>query len=277
MFRISASVDGVTRALDLFADEIGDVDGLLRDFSRLKRIEVNQRFQQQGPGWAPLAASTLAKKDAAGRASLAHSQDRAVSVMRRKLQREYKRAVLSGDLTAIARRLHVKAEFERLVNGGSLDRSLLAPVTKHERGVAKERAKLTREMRVAKKAGNSNRMHYLTAQLERFDEQHADALSVLADNRLRKSIAKLPERMKRTADKYGGQVLGKIAASINVKVSKGTLVLASKIPWAGAHNEGDTVGKGSHLPARTFLEWTPADFDDFAAMAIDRGLAAFGG
>lgn len=277
MFRISTQVNGVLRGLDLFAEELSDLDGLLRDFSKLKRVEVNQRFQQGGPGWAPLAHSTRAKQEKRQAASSAGQYDRATERMRSKLEREYRRAVKRGDQSAAERRYVVLREFNRIVNGGSEGATLFAPVTDKERGVMKQRRKLTRELRAARKAGNTDRAAKLTEQLDDFDKKNADAINVFADLRLAKSLQKLPERMKRAADKYGGQVLGRVAASIYVKISKGVLVMGSKIPWAGAHNEGDTVGKGAHLPPRTFLEWTPEDFDQFVAMATDRGLTAYGG
>jgi phage gpG-like protein len=45
--------------------------------------------------------------------------------------------------------------------------------------------------------------------------------------------------------------------------------MASRIPWAGIHNEGGTANHGAQIPKRTFLEWTPDRVEMFAKMAND--------
>ena len=136
---------------------------------------------------------------------------------------------------------------------------------------------MARDLRQANKSGNEHRAATIARDLDLFDQRHGDHLNALADERLRKSIQKLPERLARAQAKHGGQILGKVASSIAAKIKKGTLTLESKIPWSAVHNDGGTAGHGSAIPGRTFLEWTEADFEDFTRMAQDRMLAAFHG
>lgn len=277
MFTLRAQVDGAVRALDLFTAEIADVDGLLRDFARLKRIAVRQIFRAEGPGWDPRSPATLAKLEAQKAKSLEQQTDRAVNVMRKKLAREYKRAVRGGDQQTIARRLFIRVEFERIVNGGSAEHSLLEGVTAADRAVLKQRSKITRDLRIASKAGNGDRATLLRAQLDRFDQQHDAALLRAADARLVKSLRGLPVRMARAQAKHGGAILGGIGNSISAKVKGGLLTLESKIDWSGVHNDGGTAGHGARIPARPFLYWTDEDWVELEAMAQDRALAAFEG
>ena len=273
MFRISATVGGVVKALDIFSDKLSDLDGLLKDFGRLKRLEVSHRFRSGGPGWEPKKASTLAKQDSAKARSQQSVVAHATRKMKRKLAREYKRAVSGGDLTTIARRLAVNEAFDQFAVTGKLE---LLPVTAEQKATAKARGRITRELRMANKSKNGDRVTYLKAKLDEFDHKHEGDLNVLADARLRRSIAKLPERTARALEKSGsGRLLGGLAGSIRAKISGGTLTLESRVPWAGVHNEGGKVGNGATVPARPFLEWTEADFDEFTAMAADRAMAAF--
>ncbi len=48
-------------------------------------------------------------------------------------------------------------------------------------------------------------------------------------------------------------LLGKLPELVNVNTRLATLFAKAPIPWAGAHNEGDTVGHGATLPAREFV------------------------
>jgi hypothetical protein len=58
------------------------------------------------------------------------------------------------------------------------------------------------------------------------------------------------------------------------RFAKCTLTVDSKIPWAGSHNEGDTVGHGAHLPARPFNYLGPIDFDVLVEILVNRLLIA---
>lgn len=73
------------------------------------------------------------------------------------------------------------------------------------------------------------------------------------------------------------RLLGRLPTSLAVKISRGVLQVYSKVPWSGVHNVGGTAGKGSKIPARTFLRLEPEDMDVFETMLRKRALLAFGG
>lgn len=54
-----------------------------------------------------------------------------------------------------------------------------------------------------------------------------------------------------------------------IEWSKDNWEMASRIPWAGVHNDGGTANNGAVIPRRTFLEWTPERVEMFAKMAND--------
>jgi hypothetical protein len=66
-----------------------------------------------------------------------------------------------------------------------------------------------------------------------------------------------------------GDLLGAIASSMVIEWSKDNWEMASRIPWAGVHNDGGTANNGAVIPRRTFLEWTPERVEMFAKMAND--------
>lgn len=61
-------------------------------------------------------------------------------------------------------------------------------------------------------------------------------------------------------------ILGRIPSAQTYAVkTKGydfTLIVANRIAWSGAHNDGATVGRGAHLPQRQWLFLTQAKIDE---------------
>lgn len=102
--------------------------------------------------------------------------------------------------------------------------------------------------------------------VEKFDEKIAEVQRVAAGGEHNpKGQRVLYERIGRreqTAAKkiqavQDGQLLGRIANSLRIDFDKAGWEMYSTIPWAGAQNDGATVGHGAQIPARTFLQWTP--------------------
>lgn len=95
----------------------------------------------------------------------------------------------------------------------------------------------------------------------------------------KKLYERIGRRDARAAEKIeavkSGQLLGRIANSFRIDWDKSSWTMASSIPWAGAHNEGATVGHGAKLPARPFLFWTPERLDKFVELANAHVLKAF--
>lgn len=116
----------------------------------------------------------------------------------------------------------------------------------------------------------------------RYDEQLAELVRVAAGGPRNPTAHKvLYERIgrreqraeKKIAAIESGQLLGRVANSFGITITKDGWAMFSSIPWAGAQNEGATVGHGARLPARTFLEWTPERITKFVELVQEHMLA----
>jgi phage gpG-like protein len=144
-----------------------------------------------------------------------------------------------------------------------------------KRKLAKELRRALRRQRLGKGTAAAADRRYLV--LKEFERQMAGGMvgrQAGADKRLEKSVGGLRERRARAEQKASERLLGRIPSSMFSKVAKGTLTVDSKIPWAGAHNEGDTVGHGAKLPARPFNYLEPVDVDVLVEILVNRMLVA---
>jgi phage gpG-like protein len=236
-FTFVVEAEGLTRRFTLLADSVKQLDPALRAFDRYLRGRIRARFQQEGPGWPPLAESTLA-----------HRRSQAMAALGRKLSRDVKRAEgayarrfgaadyffgqlgLGGlgtqravSMRAVQRRITTRAEFRRLMAGGSSEATLFE-------GASAEKQK-----------------------------------------------ASLAGRVGRAEARASEKVLGKIASSFRSTIKSGTLTVESKIPWAGIQNEGGRAGHGAVIPARPFIFLEAQDVDVLREILVNRMLVALGG
>lgn len=90
-----------------------------------------------------------------------------------------------------------------------------------------------------------------------------------ADARAKRRQAKVKRGRKSKAGKRSGarqsvsflggkKLLGQLPDTVSYKADALSATARSPVPWAGAHNEGATVGRGSKLPKRTFV-WVPPE------------------
>jgi phage gpG-like protein len=144
-----------------------------------------------------------------------------------------------------------------------------------KRKLSRELKRAIRRQRLGRgKASSVERRYHV---LKEFERQVAGGImgrQLGADRRLEKSVSGLRERKARAEAKASERILGRIPASMYSKVANGTLTIDSKIPWAGSHNEGDTVGHGAHLPARPFNYLEPIDVNVLVEILVNRMLVA---
>lgn len=157
-----------------------------------------------------------------------------------------------------------KVEKIRANKYGSLSAALRSEKRKAERRLAKtpaSKSKLTERRRKA---------------VAKYDAQLAEVARLSAggekDAKFGKKLYERVARREAKAQKkieavLSGQQLGRIANSFAIDFDKHNWEMRSRIPWAGVHNEGGTAGHGASIPARVFLEWTPARVEKFAEMA----------
>lgn len=233
MITLTYEDGGVQKSLDLLADSFAELRPVMARFTKYMRAELDQVFSSQGGGAWP------------GRSPAGEQR-------------------LDGMKAA-------KIEKIRAAQYNSLRGSLRTEKRKAERRLAKtpqSSSKLTEKRRasVAKYEG-------MQAELERYAAGGAKT----DDKAYRKLYGRIGRREDRAQKKIeaveSGQLLGAVANSISAKFDKSNWEMFSSIPWAGIHNSGGTAGNGANIPARVFLEWTPARIEKFVQMANEYVLS----
>lgn len=230
----------IEHSVNIFVASMDDLAPILRRFGAYKRGNVKAIFKAQGPGWQPLSKSTVERLSSTG-------TDKVTA--RGKLRESYvkSREVQLKKLSKSKKISSIQAFFD----------SKLA--TKREKGYAASR------------------------ELEELRRLHDNASS--APSGEFKSLSTASKRISKikSGKKVSGHkalekhsLLGKLANSITTRIYDGKVIVESRAPWSEAHNAGETVGHGSKLPPRTFLEVTAQDMEMFAEIAQDYLLEKFG-
>lgn len=238
-------LSGMRRKLSVLVDNARDLNAPLKAFGKsYLRHKIQQHFDEEGPGWPQRSPETLKRLANTGGVLRGATAERAQGLMRRKLQRELRRAKKNrnrfDDPMVLAR--EQAKQNKRAAEG---KRSLSMAEVIRRKNAAVERRKRVLEIFEAIASG-------------------AD----VSGPGIEKLVGKLNERMGRARARVSGPLLGKIASSFKLTVENGTLVYGSTIPWSGAHNEGATVGNGADLKARPFAYLTEQDLDVLVDMLI---------
>lgn len=241
--RVRLDASGVERRFELLAESARQLDKPLKAFDRYLRARVKSRFERSGPNWDELAESTLERREQAA-------------------------------LSALARRLsfeHGRAQKRYQSRYGALDDLGVAGDARLEKKRATLRRALARRAMTAAEFERARRRaeNVSAAALER-----ADAFTAPQAERQARSLR---ERALRAQARAGDKLLGRIAASFESVVRDGNLTLRSKVPWAGVHNEGGSVGHGATVPARPFLFLEERDVDVLVEILRDHMLVAVDG
>lgn len=231
---------GVQRSLDLAVDSLRDLNPIFKKYIAWLKPEIDKVFQAQGPGWAPLAQGTKEAREAAMPALAKKIREGSLNTLSRKLGREERK---------VTRRLDKRRADQGSYEWGSRKAKLLGSA---ERAAERQRRIRAEFQRIA---GGG----------ERDDKTHRKLYERIgrAEGRAEDKIAKLQT----------GELLGQIANSIGWEIKEGGLEVFSRITWAGAHNEGATVGRGARLPERRFLQWTPERIAMLAKIAEETIVA----
>lgn len=227
---------GVQRSLNLAIDSVSDLRPIFARYIKYLRPEIDKVFQSQGPGWAPLAESSMDARKQKLEAVAEKLRSGAMRTLDRKLSAESGR---------VLRKLEKRA---KLMDHSERGQRLLGRAQK-----SVERQKAIRAEFERRQAGIAGPVDKATAK---------------ATKKLGERIERRQVRAEEKIKKYeSGEVLGAIASSIGYEIKGGNLEVFSHIAWAGAHNEGATVGHGARVPERRFLEWTPERIAKLAEIA----------
>lgn len=94
------------------------------------------------------------------------------------------------------------------------------------------------------------------------------------------SLQARPGRRKFRAHRAGpvrvrGKILGRLPKAFKIVVGRDFLRATSRVPWSGAHQRGDVVGRGVHLPRREFLWVSEKLLHEVVTIAVARFGAAW--
>lgn len=220
---------GVEQSLDAMVNSLSELRPVFAKFARYMRQEVDQVFESQGGGSWPQRSEATQKRFDASKAA--------------RLQRI--EATKYQSLVGSVRSSKRKAE-RRLAKTSQSNSKVLA---RRQRSVEKHQAQLEELARLTAGGARSTDKTYkkFNERVERRDQK--------ADKK-RKAVEQ-------------GDLLAQIANSIVIEFGKDSFAVASRIPWAGIHNEGGNAGNGASIPARTFLQWTPERIAKFVELYQD--------
>jgi phage gpG-like protein len=253
----TANFDAVLARLDDAADAAKNLDKPLARMAGWMRSQSKLAFDQQGPGWAPLAASTQARKLTAADVALfsksksGRSQAKTAQTEARKLAKaeesakNLKRAA-ARDKAAARAAIHASNLGALAASHGfpTTDRLLLA---------------IQRENARRKRHGEA-----LRAARAATDPAEAKQLRQQAKRRYRISA-------------LSTQMLGGLRNSEYIFVDGNDAVVASRTKWSGIHNHGGTAGNGAHIPERRFLAIPAAAKAMFGQILQEHILGAYYG
>lgn len=231
MLTLTFDGGGAEQSLDVLVDSLSDLKPVFARFTKYMRGEVDETFKSHDDGAWPELSD----------ASKARQKEQAPESAERIKAQQY------GTLRSRLRGERLKAQklLARTPSGSKLGE-------RRQKALAKKEALQAEFERVA--AGG---------------ERSTDKAYRKLGERIARREQRANELIVRIKD--GDAPLGRIAQSISVQFDGHQWVMYSRIPWAGAHNEGAKVGRGNKttLPKRTFLEWTPERVAKFAEIAAD--------
>lgn len=233
MLTIEFDEGGTRQAIELLADSFTELRPVFATFSRWMREEIDEVFATDGHGAWP------ERKE--------RSKNRALAQARARLQK-----IERGKYNSLRGRL------------------------RSERRRAERRLDTSLQPMLWRSASDSKLTEKRRRSVARYDAQQAELERVAAGGeKAAAGFAKLYERMARREKRAAAAVaaaergapLGRIAQSFTIDFDKSGWEMYSRIPWSAAHNEGATVAHNARLPARVFLEWTPARVRKFCELA----------
>ena len=229
MLTLSFDDGGVEQSLDILVDSLSDLKPIFAIFTKWMRGQIDETFRSHGDGEWPERSEESQERQKA----------QAPEAAERIKAQQY------GTLRSRLRGERLKAQklLARTPSGSKLGE-------RRQKALAKKEALQAEFERIAGggERGTDKQYRKLGERIAR-REQRANELIV---------------RLKQ-----GDAPLGRIAQSISVQFDGHQWEMYSRIPWAGAHNEGAKVGRGNKttLPKRTFLEWTPERIAKFREIA----------
>lgn len=216
----------IEESLDVMGKSFAELRPMLSKFSKYMRQEIDKVFSSQGNGsWEGRSDAAQSKFDASKAAKIAKIEGSkyrslvgSIRSSKKKAERRLEKA------TPTIGKLLTKSKWQSYAKS----KKALASAQKSTARYADQLGQIDRFVATGDRSGLDKK---LVPRVERRDAKAA------------KKIAALEK----------GDLLGNIANSFQIDITGTSWSMASRIPWAGVHNEGGTVGHGAVIPARLFL------------------------
>lgn len=234
-------MNDVQQSMDLLIESMDDLQPILKRFGAYLRGVAKAKFQAEGPGWTPLAKSTIER--------LEHTKTSNVTSQGR-LRASYvkkRRTALGKKSKRASKALGRTTVYYNVFSSGRKIKANLKAKDKNSRAEISELNRLYENPDSAV----SGRFKNLTTAAKKIDRIQSG-----------KSV-----KSQRAIDKH--KLLGKLANSLSATTTKKQLTVQSKVDWSGVQNDGGIVGNNATLPGRPFLELEPKDLEVLAKIAQD--------
>lgn len=240
--RASVNLAGLERRFSALVAAASDPKTALLRCGGVVRSHSERTFATQGPGWAPLAPATMARKlDAAQVAFLAKTNGKRASALALALDRKMNQTRLAV-MRARTEAATIRAQGRLRSQEGAAAALELAFASKRLSSFAAMVAFAQKDRERARKHGAA-----MKAAREAFK-----AGQITAEEKRR--IAAQGKRRQIASTGSAAQMLGNLDKSIAMALTGPRQVsIFSKSRIGGVHNVGGTAGHGAKIPARPFM------------------------
>jgi phage gpG-like protein len=283
-FKFNFDFSEVEGALEALAEALQETKvPLLRAGGQI-RARAFRAFGQGGPGWAPLAPSTEARKITSAEISLFRSNGKMRGKTRERsiVERTVREAAGIAKWSAKADALNSAIDHAR--KAGKKTKGLESRLDKAYTQQRDRLKKIAVYAQFGEDAGISPRKFVAYAKRE-FNRARAHGKILRAHKELKKAGYAFDEAEQRKmlrqsarryrADEDSTRILGTLDRTLGMKVDGDKVRVYSKALISGIHNDGGTAGHGARIPARPFLELKQADIDLFVEACREQALAAW--
>lgn len=280
---LRVDLDEVEQATDALADQVGDPRRALLRAGGVIRARARRIFAAEGPGWAPLAESTLKRKLTEPQLNLLRDTGRGKTGERSVVQRIVRDAAGAEKWTHRA-----TAIGERLAKARLKGRTTAALEGKYNAALVQQRTYIDkiRKHRFSAVAAGIRPSELVAFARREVHRQKAHGKILRAFRQLKRAGAQFaPEEQRRMlrqgarryrASEDSTRILGGLANTLGLHlVGPMTVRAYSKAYISGIHNDGGTAGHGAQIKARPFLQLLESDSEALAAFLLEDAMEAW--
>jgi phage gpG-like protein len=265
-------------------------EALLRTGGVVKARIQRDVFDVEGPGWAPLAPSTMKRKINEPMLSLirgtvhsASSKFNNQKSVAHYIVREAEAATkASGRISVLKARIDARRAKGK--DTSAMERSLLSQTRRLTKAVDYIRSK--RHAAIASGIGANRLIEFARREVAR-SKKHGEALRYLKRKQAamrqvgmtmsieeQRRLGRIGKR-RYNASEASTRILGGLRESITMKLIGNRIEVFSKAHIGAIHNFGGTAGHGAQIKARKFMDLASSDLDFLAGLLREKMIAAW--